>query len=209
MSRIPPDSGPNVASGLDRLWRQLAAEDPETLCDRSGVDFRDGRYVVPFLDREYLVELDGCRVSGPAGDGLAEDPEFRLLVLGYLTHARGGRPSGTWVSERQLPGGSLFFQGPHALPLTPLVRRFGRDGESFRQICVRLGGKPLDFGDVGFTFRALPLVPLAVILWVADEEFPARAGMLFDPTVPDHLPLDLVLALVHAAVARFEAAASD
>jgi hypothetical protein len=209
MSQIEPDSSPNVASGLERLWLKLASEDPEALCARSGVAFRDGRYVVPFLDRQYLVEVDSRRISGPRGDGLPDDQEFRLLILGYLTHAQGGRAAGTWVSERQLPGGSLFFQGPHALPLAPLVRHFGRDGEAFRKIGVRLGGQPLDFGDVGFAFQALPLVPLAVLLWIADEEFPARAGMLFDPTVPDHLPLDLVLALVHAAVARFEAAAPD
>jgi hypothetical protein len=110
------------------------------------------------------------------------------------------------VSERQLPGGSLFFQGPHALPLAPLLRRFGADGEAFRRVCLGLGGRPIEFGDAGFAFQALPFIPLAVILWIADEEFPARAGMLFDPTAADHLPLDLLLALAHAVVARLETA---
>ena len=201
-------SGPNVHSGLQRLWQELGAADTRTICARSGASFAGRRYSVEFLGRSYGAELGECRISGPPGDRLPEDSEFGLLILGYLIHAREVEVSGAWVSERQLPGGSLFFQGPHALPLTALLERYGRDAEAFGSACGRLGGKPLDFGDASFAFQALPRIPLAVVLWVADEEFPARLGVLFDSTAALHLPLDLVLALVHAVTVRLESAAT-
>jgi hypothetical protein len=208
MQSMKPDPEPNAISGLDKLWRDLAAAQPAALSSDSLAAFRDGAYTVPFLDRSYRVDPEGRTIAGPEEDELARDPEFRLLILGYLTGARGGDTSSEsprWVSERQLPGGSLFFQGPHALPVAPLVRRFGTDAEGFRSACGSLGGTPLEYGDASFGFLALPLVPLAVILWTADEEFPARAGMLFDPSVSRHLALDLVLALARAAALRITA----
>ena len=44
--------------------------------------------------------------------------------------------------------------------------------------------------------QALPRVPVACVLWVEDEEFPARVSFLFDPSIESHLQLDVVLALV-------------
>lgn len=218
MSSTAGAPAPNIDAGLERFWGELRVADPQALSREAGVSFRDGRYVVPFLGGEYEVDPESRVVAGPAADLLASDPEFRLLLLGYLVLSCSAGPPGPgaeaapalpavgdWVSERQLPGGSLFFQGPHALPLAPLLRRYAQDPPGFRRACLELGGSPLPFGDAGFAFRALPRVPLGILLWVADEEFPARAGMLFEPTVAQLLPLDLVLALARAAVLRLEA----
>ena len=53
-----------------------------------------------------------------------------------------------------------------------------------------------EYGDLGLEFQALPRVPVACVLWVEDEEFPARVSFLFDPSIESHLQLDVVLALV-------------
>jgi hypothetical protein len=37
-----------------------------------------------------------------------------------------------------------------------------------------------------------PRVPVTLILWGADEEFSARAGMFFDVTCEQHLPMDVI-----------------
>jgi hypothetical protein len=121
-------------------------------------------------------------------------------VLCYLSRAQDIPSAGMWVSERDLPGGNLFFRGPHALPAGPVLRRFGSDAEGFRRRCRELGGRPLDFGDAAFAFQALPRVPLACVLYVQDEEFPARLTFLLDSTASFQLPLDVILALVQSLV---------
>jgi hypothetical protein len=35
-------------------------------------------------------------------------------------------------------------------------------------------------------------VPVTLILWLEDEEFPARSHLLFDETCEQHLPPDIV-----------------
>jgi hypothetical protein len=128
---------------------------------------------------------------------LEADPELELLLLIYLIRSTEIEPSGRWINEKQLPGGSNFFTGPHHLPTDILEKRYGTDVEMFRRHADQLEGKPLDFGDAAFAFEPLPRIPLACVLYAADEEFPARVTFLFDSTIEYQLPLDIVLALGH------------
>jgi hypothetical protein len=45
-------------------------------------------------------------------------------------------------------------------------------------------------GDAGYEFRVLPSVWLAVIYWAGDDEFPARAYVLFDAAAGNYLSTD-------------------
>jgi hypothetical protein len=184
------------------LWRALAAQDPTEASLRTLAKAESGGYWLDFLGRRYRVEPEAGRIGGPQADPLLADAEFELLVLTYLNQAAAVPPEGTWVSEKDLPGGSLFFRGPHALPLEPLRSRFGDDLPAFRRAAERLGGAALPYGDAAYGFPALPRIPAGCVLWAGDEEFPARVNMLFDRTLGRHLPLDVVLALAHCLALR-------
>jgi hypothetical protein len=189
-------------SGRARLWQELAARKAAEVGRRCLVVSEQGGYSLDFLDRRYFVEPGTGRIGGPQEDGLLADAEFELLVLTYLTQAVEIPTDGTWISEKDLPGGSQFFRGPHALPLQPLLARFGEDLPGFRRAALKLGGSTLPFGDAAYGFTALPRIPAGCLLWAGDEEFPARANLLFDRTLGRHLPLDVVLALAHCLVLR-------
>ena len=194
-------------SGRARLWQELAGRQPAEVCRRSLAAAETGGYSLGFLDRRYRVEPEAGRIGGPQEDPLLADAEFELLVLTYLTQAADTPPERNWISEKDLPGGSMFFRGPHALPLEPLLARFGQDLTGFRRAAEGLGGSALPYGDAAYGFTALPRIPAGCLLWVGDEEFPARAGMLFDRSLARHLPLDVVLALAHCLVLRLLEAA--
>jgi hypothetical protein len=195
-------------AGRARLWRALAAQDPAEVSRRTLAAAEPGGYSLDFLNRRYRVEPEAGRIGGPQADPLLADAEFELLVLTYLTQAAGTSPEGTWVSEKDLPGGSLFFRGPHALPLEPLLARFGEDLAGLRRAAEGLGGSALPYGDAAYGFTVLPRIPAGCVLWARDEEFPARVNMLFDRSLARHLPLDVVLALAHCLVLRLLEAAS-
>jgi hypothetical protein len=55
----------------------------------------------------------------------------------------------------------------------------------------------------------LPRVPVAVLWWDADDEFPARAELLFDQTAPKHLPIDGSAVLGSWLVTRLIAEVED
>ncbi len=194
-------------SGRLKLWKELAGEPAEEVSRRSLAPARDGGFELAFLDRAYLVHPPSGRIAGPRQDRLLEDPEFELLALAYLTQVQELPLDGQWISEKDLPGGSTCFRGPHALPLQPLLGRFGNDLQAFRRAGRALGGESLQFGDAAFRFPTLPRIPTALVLWGQDEEFPARITVMFDRTLARQLPLDVVLALVHCLGVRLLEAA--
>lgn len=40
--------------------------------------------------------------------------------------------------------------------------------------------------------RPFPRLPVTLVFWRQDEEFPARAYLLFDDTCEHHLPVDIL-----------------
>ncbi len=49
--------------------------------------------------------------------------------------------------------------------------------------------------DAAFLFNITPTIPVAVLYWQGDEDFPSEARLLFDRTIEQHLPLDIIYAL--------------
>ena len=56
-----------------------------------------------------------------------------------------------------------------------------------------------DFGDSSIELLALPRIPITIVLWAGNDEFPARASMLFDKTAAEHLPLDALWTLANVS----------
>ena len=62
----------------------------------------------------------------------------------------------------------------------PDAELFQSRPEAFRKACEALGGKPLPTGDIAYAIEVFDGLPLAVQLWLGDEEFPARLRYLWD-----------------------------
>lgn len=186
-SRIPP-----------HYWEELAALDPEDVCKRGGVT-HDGEkgYRVPFLSRIYWVEPLQKRIHRE--DLPEKNLSFQeyLVLLVYLIQSQDLPFQGRSITEREIPGGDLFFRGPHALFREPLEGRFGRDPEGFLQAGLNLGGSPTGKGDASFKLLVLPRIPVEYILYREDEEFPAQIVIHFDGGIHRHLPLDVIWSLVN------------
>jgi hypothetical protein len=109
------------------------------------------------------------------------------------------------VAVGSLKGGKCFFQGPHSFPLDPLIEQYGRDAQGFLDRGLSLGAVQEVYGDVSVRFAALPRVPVVMVLWGADEEFPPRLSVVFDASVDQHLPLDAIYGLVTEICRRMTA----
>ena len=78
------------------------------------------------------------------------------------------------------------------LPLDRLVEKYSSNVESLIKIGISLGGEQMNLGDAAVRLFPFPRVPVALLIWKHDEEFPARADILFDSTCSEHLPTDIV-----------------
>jgi len=190
------------------FWQELASAPPAEVTRRTGAVWSGEAYRLTCLHR--VLQVDPGRRQVRVEGAESQDPGFRLCLTVLLYLARVNVAElGSPVSPLELPGGSTFFQnqGPHALPHAPLKDRWGREPESFRAAGRALGGEPRPAGDAALAFRVFPGLTVEVILWTADEEFPAQVSF----TVPGGLDrfwhLDAILGLLQLLVQELLAAA--
>ena len=199
-------------AGESRAWELLHAAAPAEVCARADVapDPGGGYRVRSF---GMVFRVDPCKrlIIGlaPEGEALLERHAslFRLSVLWYLVRAAPPRPSGDLLKPSRLPGGDIFSRGTHVLPLESLAAKYATRPGAFLAAGAALGGSPVPHGDAAVRLPALPKVPTTAILWTADDEFPARADLLFDATAPRHLPLDIIWSLAMLSVQLLQEAA--
>lgn len=194
----PPIAGGEAVDPL--LWDRLRGTDPEWVAANGVVEYDAGEraYIVPFLNTAILCypEEERIEVVGAAAD-FSTDFQLCLVVLHYLLDARDVPFSKKWVGEKDLPSGTLFFQGPHALPIEGLAEAFDSRPQLLNRAAVAIGGEKINLGDLSFRFWFLPRLPLVTVFWMGDEEFKPSFHFLFDESIAQHLrSLDLVWAMV-------------
>jgi hypothetical protein len=203
------DMAEPVHSVHPTLWENLIQTDPAEVCRRSGTQFDKATdsYLLDFLQERYRISPDSREIepdTGPISEG---DPsiDLQIILLTYLLNAREILLADRLVAVGSLKGGKCFFQGPHNFPLDPLIEQYGHDSKAFLNRGLSLGATQENYGDVSVRFPALPRVPVVMVLWKADEEFPPRLSVVFDATVDQQLPLDAIYGLVTEICRRMTA----
>ncbi|UCB46092.1 MAG: DUF3786 domain-containing protein [Spirochaetota bacterium] len=116
---------------------------------------------------------------------------IKALLLYYFTTADGTPPGGKWIALSELPDGGFYNQAYQGYSGNRLVKAFANDLDSFRNSAFSWGGTAESFGDLSFSFQALPNVKLLAVYWKGDEEFSPTAKVLFDSSARHYLPTDL------------------
>ena len=163
---------------------KLSPESFEKIAQRSGFEPSDGpSLLIPFLDRTYQVSYPHFEFEDQA-DNQKEIPlQEQVLILHYLMAAETPDLNGQWVSYREIPGASFYFGAFVKRAVDPLKKVFGQNISGFARAAEKLQARKIENGDAGFEFRMFPAVPLQLILWEGDDEFPAEANILFDKTI--------------------------
>ncbi len=194
-----------MANYVDRgYFRDLAAASPATVCrgDRCRRGPSQTSYTLRLWGEEYCIDWTAETIERTSPTSPPVHAYFDLFIIYYLLLPKDMTEHGEWISEKDLPGGTTFFRGPHLLPTDLISDRFGNDLESFATCCRALGGTPLKMADAAFRFQITPDMAVAVLYWGGDEDFPADAKILYDRGVIEVLPLDIVFALAVEVCAR-------
>ena len=188
----------NVLSGDQLAWALVAEIEPGTICQQADVqhDFVANKFIMQSFGQEIVVDVSSftIRSQTPLGEKLLHGLGyfFDLACLWYLGKAKNKPLSGKLASPASLSGGEIFQKGTHVLPLDQIASRYGNDFEGFYKKGAELGGRQLEHGDASLLLHPFPKVPVTIILWQADEDFPARVDMFFDATCEQHLPTDVI-----------------
>lgn len=202
----PRPASPGFVDG--QFWDRLRNRDPEEVCRGALVSYDPKRrgFLVPFFNEEHLV-LPAERLIERTGTTPADGkpPSFYVYfaAVHYLLTAKARPLAGEMAGPKELRDGELFFSGgSHAPNLAPLLQRFDGRAEAFGQAAEAIGGYRVAYGDAAVEVRALPRVPVTLVLWFGDEEFAGRGSVLFDKSVQDQLPIEGLLPVISEAVKR-------
>ena len=199
----------NFTRRVGELRAALEKCDPRTLAKRSGAEFepRDdqtGVFHLALWDRPIALRFPELVV-------MDEEHEpatlvIQALVLYYFQTAHGPAPTGEWVSFSELPDGKFYNQAFQGYSGKQISRAFGNDTSKVQQAALAAGGELLPaeqsaIGDFACRFRVLPRLPVLLVGWQGDEDFPASYHFLFDSSATNYLPID-VCAIVGGMLAR-------
>lgn len=191
--------GDNPISVPQAHWEDLGGRDLKKVCELSlaGLHPPEGLRIRIF-NRDILVDIQSRSLKHIHHDHweTIAHPLMELITLVYLIQVAPVFPSQEMISVHELKD-AHFFQGPHALPLSPVLKQYGNDLRGFKDAAMKIGGEAVDFADAAYRFFPFPKIPIYCLLWEGDEEFEPNISVLFDRTIEQHLAADAILGTVN------------
>jgi len=176
----------NLDVTLSKAIEEFKGKNPTELTWKTGSEFRDDSFHLTFLGREVKVSYTEGLVQDE-GTGQELSLIERILVLHYFNHAGGSPLRHESISFKELPGGSIYIEPFTNRCIRPLINIFGNNLALFREAAEKCGGIKAKFGDISYCFYPFPRIPVTLVLWEGDEEFPANANIIFDASAGDYL----------------------
>jgi hypothetical protein len=168
-------------------------ENPQEICRKSGavcqISGTSHLIILKYLNRTYQVSLPDITISLQNSPDTIELRD-KILILHYLTRSRGTPLSNQVITYKELQEGAAYFPSFFKRAVKPLIDYFGQSPELLTKAAENLGGYKADFGDTAVTVPAFSRVPVTLVLWKGDDEFPPEGNILFDSTILDYLPVE-------------------
>ncbi len=178
--------------------RLANVDDIEQQCLKSGARCQviDTKKVIliQYLNQSYLISLPDIEILLMDSDEPVPIRD-KVLILHYLTSAKGTPVSNRLITFKELPGGANYFPAFYQRAIKPLLDYFGKEPRLLVAAAEKLGGYKADYGDVAVNISAFSRVPITIVLWQGDDEFAPEGSVMFDATVSDYLSTEDITVL--------------
>ena len=177
---------------LDLGKKGLSNKAPDIIAGFAGADIRreeggSSSLCLNFLNKEIHISWPDFEFSYNKSPDQEVPIQQQILLLHYLDGAwssKGAPIKGEWISFQEVPDGRFYLDAFHRRAKDPLVQTFGEKPELLEKFAKEsFQAVSSDQGDVSVIVQALPLVPVALIVWAGDDEFPPEGNILFDRNV--------------------------
>lgn len=166
-----------------------------------GAEMRGDALVLNCMGREFVLSPDGqLSTQGRM------TPWMKILLLHYVRTSGSGPLSGRWTSYAELKGGMVKSSSFLRDCEEPLRELFDKDSAAVAAALTRLGAT-LQGGfptQDAWQLFLLPKVPVTILYWPAEEEFPSKVKILFDATADRFLDAESLIFLVEGLVRNVE-----
>jgi hypothetical protein len=126
----------------------------------------------------------------------------QILILHYLNGVKDISLENRLISFKEIPSGEFYYPAFARRSIEPLLKTFSNKHQAFKTIAENLGGKPVAIGDAGIKISVFPRVPITLVLWFADAEFPPDLQILFDAGITKFLSTEDIAVLGQEVMIR-------
>lgn len=198
----------SLARQVDILWSEVRGRNMDALARNTGALLMDDRFQLGVWGREVEIgQPDFTAVEAMSKEVC--DMLTQAMLAYYFHTADGYPPAGQWIAFTELPNGQFYSSAFQGYTGDKLAQQFGSEPDAFTEAALLVGGRNLSLGDVAYSFEALPRVPVAVVCWLGDEDFPPSYRILFDQAVHHYLPTDACAILGSTLTSRLIAAGTS
>jgi hypothetical protein len=187
-----------VSGGYDSIYHELISRlseiDFQESAARLGLEYVDGGVRVSFLKREYRVTSDGVEPL----DGQPVNVNNLSVLAHYLLSKGQGEPENSYIPFESIPRMIGGLSAQSRLMNKPLERYFGNGYRKFREAAAKLGGieEEPQASKHAWRFDILPKIPLQLVFYEADEDFPTEIQILLDITAIQFLEFECLAFMV-------------
>ncbi len=191
-----------MTGGYDSIYSRLIPKlsdcDFKESADRLGFEYVNGGVQVEFLKREYRITRDGVEPL----DSQPVNVNIRSVLLYYLLSKGHGEPENSFILFESIPRMITGISGQNQVSNNSLERYFGDDYSRFSEAGAKLGGieKESQLGKHVWHFDVLPKIPLRVVYYDADDEFPVSIKILLDNTAIQFMEFECLAFMVGSFV---------
>ncbi len=184
------------------LIPRLAGCDWKASADRLNLEPIVDGVQVDFLKRKYRITAEGVEPL----DGQPADANTKSVLIYYLLSRGTGGPEGLYIPFESIPSKITGLDFQNRVMTAPLEREFRDNYARFSRGALKLGGIEEDYqaGKHTWRFDVLPKIPLKVVFYEADDDFPATLQIMLDRTAPEFLEFEclafMVGCFVHALI---------
>jgi len=176
----------------------LSTPDLAEKCAKSSsifVDEGDKKHIqLEYLSHDYIIELPEVNIRRTIGDEAVELRD-KILILHYLNRAAGTEPSENLIAFKEISEVASYYPTFRKRAIQPLIDRFGKNPEKLISAALEIGGIRSDLGDASVSIETFVRVPITLVIWGGDDEFPPDANILFDANIKDYLSLEDIIIL--------------
>jgi hypothetical protein len=162
------------------------------------------RSTIKFLRDTYEVNVSERAVLQQPSLLPAEDYLSVLIlhfIIGCLKH--GYRPSGNWISFKDIWGGNTYFPAYQKNTIRPLIEEMQRDPEGLiRKLTMGYKGEVVEGGDIAIELATFPGVFIRIVIWRGEDEIPPEATILFDMNLTSVLSTEDIAVFLDSVVNR-------
>lgn len=198
------NQGQNRYEMTSEYWRNIFLKmDHDELAERFGLRSDENALYIRFCCHDYRID----KISGHISDVNAPERKLSFNVLMSIYNLfyyskEGAAVRGEFVPFRDVKGASPFAPAFEKSVGDGLAKPFSGKTELLRQAGEKLGGEPVNYGDVGFVVHSFDFMPVMVVFWDADDEFEAQANMLFDADITDYIHEETVCCIAGEVIER-------